>query len=325
MIRRAIQGRQPVVRGITFACVKLRHRRGCSVPALAGSLRREGDIWRRRHPDHAHRLPGRRRSRRRPATSPCSTRRTAATPAAIDVVATITNVRATCDETRRLDRHQRHRSKCRPAPRHERGARDVVLPYFATVVQGGSNVVAKRVSRVALRFADGQLPRPTTAAPAPRGAARGGDPARRHPPQIYPRAQRAGDPDAALDPMADPAVRAAVAAATLRAAGRLRAHPGPAALQRHALGCRLDSPGRFSQPRAPRVFGDIPWSSTGQASCGPEQPRPAAVQAADGTRERVSARFARRRRRRRSNRPGISQAKGPRGSDTLESVRRSLG
>ena len=48
--------------------------------------------------------------------------------------------------------------------RDNRGAREVVLPYFATVVQGDSNVVAKRVSRVGLRFADGQYRASTTGA-----------------------------------------------------------------------------------------------------------------------------------------------------------------
>src|SRR5687768_18200499 len=75
---------------------------------------------------------------------------------AIDVVANITNLRSTCDEsgsnivtTLTFDVHARRRDG--------RGAREVVLPYFIVAVQGGTNVQAKSVSRVGLRFADGAL------------------------------------------------------------------------------------------------------------------------------------------------------------------------
>ena len=132
--------------------------------------------------------------------------------AAIDVVAQITNVRSTCDETGEFivtsvtfDVQARRRENS--------GAREVVLPYFATVVQGNTNVVAKRVSRVALRFEDGQY-RTSTAATATgqvlRSAATLPQDVRR---QIT-RERRPGDADAAVDPMADPAVRAAVDRAT---------------------------------------------------------------------------------------------------------------
>jgi hypothetical protein len=128
--------------------------------------------------------------------------------AAIDVVATITNLRSTCDETGEyivtnatFDVHAQRRDN--------RGAREVVVPYFATVVQGGENVVSKRVSRVGLRFEDGQY-RASTSGTATsqvlRSAATLPDDIRR---QIT-RNRRAGDPQAALDPLADPAVRAAV-------------------------------------------------------------------------------------------------------------------
>ena len=127
---------------------------------------------------------------------------------AIDVVADMTNVRSTCDDSgefinvpvtfdvqaRRRDSH---------------GARDVVLSYFVSVVQGNTNVVAKRVSRVALHFADGQLRASTSAAGSAqvlRSAATLPEDIRR---QIT-RERRPGDPNAAVDPMADPAVHAAV-------------------------------------------------------------------------------------------------------------------
>jgi hypothetical protein len=127
---------------------------------------------------------------------------------AIDVVAHITNVRSTCAEagehivTDATFEVQGRR-------RDNRGARDVVLPYFATVVQGNSNVVAKRVRQVNLHFADGQYRATTTGAASSRllrSAATLPEDIRR---QIT-RERRPGDPNAAIDPMADPAVRAAV-------------------------------------------------------------------------------------------------------------------
>jgi hypothetical protein len=127
---------------------------------------------------------------------------------AIDVVATITNLRSTCDEsgdyivtTATFDVHAQRRDN--------RGAREVVLPYFATVVQGDDNVVAKRLSRVGLRFEDGQYRASTSGTASSqvlRAAATLPDDIRR---QIT-RERRAGDPEAAVDPMSDPAVRAAV-------------------------------------------------------------------------------------------------------------------
>jgi hypothetical protein len=127
---------------------------------------------------------------------------------AIDVVANITNLRSNCDETGQyivtnasFDVHARRRDN--------RGARNVILPYFTTVVQGNRNVVAKRVSRVAVRFADGQYRASTRGAATAqvlRAAATLPADVRR---QVT-RERRPTDPQAAIDPMSDPAVRAAV-------------------------------------------------------------------------------------------------------------------
>ncbi len=131
---------------------------------------------------------------------------------AIDVVAHVTNVRSTCDESGEyivsnvtFDVHGQRRDTS--------GEREVVLPYFATVVQGGTNVVSKRLGRVALRFANGQNRASTSgtaSAQVLRSAATLPEDIRR---QIT-RERKPGDADAALDPMADPAVRAAVSRAT---------------------------------------------------------------------------------------------------------------
>ena len=127
---------------------------------------------------------------------------------AIDVVAHITNLRGSCNETGEhivtnatFDVQARRRDN--------RGARDLVLPYFAVVSHSGDNVVAKRVSRVGLRFEDGQYRasgQGAASARVLRSAATLPEDIRR---QIT-RERRAGDPQAAVDPMSDPAVRAAV-------------------------------------------------------------------------------------------------------------------
>lgn len=127
---------------------------------------------------------------------------------AIDVVATITNLRSTCDDS---GEHivTRATFEVQAQRRDNRGARQVTLPYFATVVQGTNNVVSKRVSRVALQFEDGSY-RATTTGEATSQVLRS---AATLPADIrtrITRERRPGDPDAALDPMADPAVQAAV-------------------------------------------------------------------------------------------------------------------
>jgi hypothetical protein len=127
---------------------------------------------------------------------------------AVDVVATITKVRPSCNNSgakiysvadfevqgRRMD---------------ARGARTLTLPYFSTVVQGGSAVVAKRVGQVTLNFADGQ-----DRASGMAKAASYVDPAAAAlPPEIIAKItkkRKAGDADAALDPLADPEVRTAL-------------------------------------------------------------------------------------------------------------------
>lgn len=132
----------------------------------------------------------------------------ARTADAIDVVAHITNVRATCDESGE-NIISTVNFEIRGQRRDGRGAREVVLPYFAAVVQGGTNVVSKSVSRVGLRFDDGQLRATATGSASGqvlRSAATLPEDIRR---QIT-RERKPGDADAAIDPLADPAVREAV-------------------------------------------------------------------------------------------------------------------
>jgi hypothetical protein len=128
--------------------------------------------------------------------------------AAIDVVATITNLRGSCAEQgARLVTNTTF--EVFALRRDNRGAREIVLPYFATVVQGGANVVSKRTGQIRINFADGSFRgRATNTATSfvSREAATLPEAIRR---QIT-RERRAGDPNAAIDPLADPAVRAAV-------------------------------------------------------------------------------------------------------------------
>lgn len=131
---------------------------------------------------------------------------------AIDVVANVTNLRATCDESG--DNIVSNVSFDVQARRRDpRGARDVVLPYFATVVQGGTNIVSKSVGRVGVHFADGQLRAATSGSASSavhRSAVTLPEDIRR---QVT-RERKPGDADAAVDPLSDPKVRDAVRAAS---------------------------------------------------------------------------------------------------------------
>jgi hypothetical protein len=133
----------------------------------------------------------------------------------IDVSATLTKVRATCSDvgenvsTLITFDVQARRTK-------GEGARDVVLPYFVAVLQGGTVVLSKRVSRVALHFDDGQL-RASTSGQATANVLRS---AATLPPDIrklLTRPRKAGNEEAAVDPLARPNIRAAVQRATFEA------------------------------------------------------------------------------------------------------------
>lgn len=133
---------------------------------------------------------------------------TARTADAIDVVAVITNVRSTCNDT--VDPIATSITFDVLARRsNTAAARDVTLPYFSTVVQGGTAVVAKRVGQVTVSFAAGQDRAQATATAAAfvdRAAATLPQEVRD---QIT-RQRKAGQEDAAVDPLTNPAVRQAV-------------------------------------------------------------------------------------------------------------------
>jgi len=131
----------------------------------------------------------------------------------MDVVASMTNVRSQCDEAAG-DKVTASVTFDVVARRNDTsGARQVTLPYFVTVLQGGSTVATKRVGSVTLNFAPGE----SRATAQASGSAYIDRAAATLPEEIRERITRrrkAGDVDAAVDPLAEPAVREAVARAS---------------------------------------------------------------------------------------------------------------
>lgn len=131
---------------------------------------------------------------------------------ALDLNATVTNVRSSCSTVG--DQVVTQATFDVVARRQNAGeAREVTLPYFVVVTQGGSAVVSKKVAGVVVRFEPGQV----------RGSGRGQGSASVSlvaatlPADIVAKLQRrrkADDPDASIDPLAAPDVRNAVNRAT---------------------------------------------------------------------------------------------------------------
>ncbi len=136
----------------------------------------------------------------------------ATTADAIDVTAVITNVRSACDDSGN-EVYSTATFEVRAMRRDTNGARTVELPYFSTVLRGGNAVVAKRLGSVTLSFADGQERASATGtAGAVVDRAEATLPADIR--ALITRNRRAGDEDAAIDPLTRPEVRAALARAS---------------------------------------------------------------------------------------------------------------
>jgi hypothetical protein len=136
----------------------------------------------------------------------------ARTQEAIDLTATITNVRSQCNESGAQVVSQATFDVLAQR-RDVRGARTVTLPYFSTVVRGGNAVIAKRLGTVTLQFADGQdraQASGTAGANIDRAAATLPEDIR----ERITRRRKVGDQDAAVDPLNEPEVRAALARAS---------------------------------------------------------------------------------------------------------------
>jgi hypothetical protein len=134
----------------------------------------------------------------------------------IDLVASMTNVRSQCNEGARDGTGKVFTSASFDvlARRNDvRGARQVVLPYFVTVLRGGSEVSSKRIGQVVLNFADGQ----ERASAQGQGSAyidRAEATLSAEIRERLTRKRRAGDADAAIDPLTEPDVKAAVTRAS---------------------------------------------------------------------------------------------------------------
>ena len=129
--------------------------------------------------------------------------------ASLDISAAMTNLRPTCNDTG--DKVYSEASFEVHARRTDtRGSRTVTLPYFVTVLRGGSAVVSKRVGQVTLTFADGQE-RAVATAKAGSFVNRADAALPEDIREKITRRRRAGEVDAALDPLADPEVKAAIA------------------------------------------------------------------------------------------------------------------
>ena len=131
---------------------------------------------------------------------------------AIDVTATITDVRSTCQDAGN-DVVSTATFTVVALRRDAGPARQVILPYFDVALRGGSDVAAKQVGQLALNFKPGGIhawTRVQATVRVNRGAATLPDNVRR----TLTQPRKAGQADAAVDPLSDPAIRSAVANAT---------------------------------------------------------------------------------------------------------------
>ena len=135
------------------------------------------------------------------------------TAANIDVVAAMTDVRTQCNEDSGDKVTAQVTFQVLGRRNDTSGARQVTLPYFVTVLQGGTAVVSKRVGTVTLNFADGKERAQAAGAGTAfidRAAATLPDNIR----ERITRKRKAGEADAAVDPLSDPQVKTAVARAS---------------------------------------------------------------------------------------------------------------
>lgn len=131
---------------------------------------------------------------------------------AIDVTASISDLRATCSDAG-ADVVSTATFTISALRRDPGPARQVVLPYFNVALQGGGRVAAKSIGQAVLNFPEGQLhsfTRVQASIRVNRAAATLPENVRR----IITRERKPGEAEAAVDPLSDPDVRAAVQKAT---------------------------------------------------------------------------------------------------------------
>jgi hypothetical protein len=128
----------------------------------------------------------------------------------IDIVATMTDVRAKCVESA-ADYVSNVTYDVVARRTDAVGARNVTLPVFACVIQGGNLLVSKQIGAVTVAFADGQL-RSIGHSGANATISRASLTLPAAVSNRINRKRKAGDADAAVDPLSDPEVKAAIRA-----------------------------------------------------------------------------------------------------------------
>jgi hypothetical protein len=131
---------------------------------------------------------------------------------AIDVTAAITDLRTNCQDTG--NEVISTATFTVVALRRDAGpARQVLLPYFDVALRGGQTIAAKQLGQVALNFPAGAI-HSSAQVQATIRVNRGAATLPANVRQILTRPRKAGEAEAAVDPLADPAVQQAVANAT---------------------------------------------------------------------------------------------------------------
>ena len=127
---------------------------------------------------------------------------------ALDVTASITNLRTSCDQTGDVV-HTKVTFDVVARRASPNAERDLILPYFSLVMRAGNRIVSKQVSQVRVHFADGQL-RATGAAGAGADIQKSLATLPAIAQQRLHRKRKASDVDASIDPLADPKIKAAI-------------------------------------------------------------------------------------------------------------------
>ncbi|MFT3965356.1 MAG: hypothetical protein QM690_05695 [Sphingobium sp.] len=127
---------------------------------------------------------------------------------AIDVVGVISDVKSSCSDAGD-QLYTQATFTVSGTRRDTSAAREVTLPYFSVIVRGATAVVAKRIGQVTLSFPAGQARASATAS----AASYVDKAAATLPPEIEQqirKPRKAGDEDAAVDPLSRPEVRDAI-------------------------------------------------------------------------------------------------------------------
>jgi len=132
--------------------------------------------------------------------------------AAIDVTAAISDLRATCQDSG-TDVVSTATFTVVGLRRDAGPARQVVLPYFDVALRGGQTIAAKQIGQVVLNFPDGAI-HSSAQVQATVRVNRGAATLPANVRQILTRPRKAGEAEAAVDPLSDPAVQQAVSNAT---------------------------------------------------------------------------------------------------------------